>query len=658
MFNRAVLIDVGKGEFWIEEIDREDVFGPIDWGLYCHLERFKSYSAPIDDGSNALCFGMGKLAWSELSGTRRMVLTFRSPLWGGFFLSSMGGASYIFRHVGVDFITIVGKSPEPAVLLLKGLRNGKVEVRFELISLDNLISIFNGLEGRIGFPSLAYFVARQFGRWYEGSPFAVAAVGPAALNTNLGAVAAFAFKGGRADGPASFSARGAPGSAMFKAHKVVAVAFGGNYIRAPKFVKADLSKPNVLDNLFNTLAGGKHTKVVFDATVKYRFDPTTGSGGTFGNNYAYYDGLNPSFNWSYIYWGSEERRIFFEKVISKHFVEPFNREVIAKKSWRSCLEPCLAVCRKMYKDKEHKIDYETYCSCGANVGILDFHMAHEAARLVDAMGFDAIEFGNTAAWIFELLHSGMLKPDELGLSQSPRFDHQPFYDDVINNSGANLEIMKAITRKVAYGEEGLARIIGLGIRRAAKQFDKLFTERIHRARFEDLAAYVPMGEDGSMTPAMYWGPGNYMPMPIVGKYLTQYGGTFADPEELAKQAIDRAIKELYSENMGMCRFHRGWSEKHVPRLIEEAYGVSLNFDEHNKQLIRRIVDYDNKAGYTPRFWESGRVLDMLTYAAKEFGRVDWYEKLKSGGAGAAREYWQKFLAAFENLLDTKWLMLA
>ncbi|RLE47899.1 MAG: glyceraldehyde-3-phosphate:ferredoxin oxidoreductase, partial [Candidatus Methanomethylicota archaeon] len=407
-----MFVDVGRREFWVEEFDRGDLFGPVDWGLYCHLERFRSFEVPVDDGRNALCFGMGKLAWSELSGTRRMVFTFRSPLWGGFFLSTMGGACYVFRRVGVDFVAVVGKSDVPLVLMFKGKGDGGVEVRFEEVAFDKLVSVFKGFRGFVGFPAFARFIAEEFCGWFGSSPFSIAAVGPAAVFTNLGAIAVYASKSAVLDGaPISFAARGAPGSAMYRAHGVVGLVFGGDYVKAPRFPKADLSNVSVIDDVFNRLAGKRFADVAYHATTKYRFDPSTNSGGTFGNNYAYYDGLNPCFNWCSASWSSEERKRFFEEVINRHFVAPFNEEVIAKKSWRPCLEPCPAVCKKMYG--EHKVDYEPYAASAANVGVLDFKAAVEVLSLVDAMGFDAIEFGNTAAWIFELLYRGLLKPEEL-----------------------------------------------------------------------------------------------------------------------------------------------------------------------------------------------------------------------------------------------------
>jgi len=66
-----------------------------------------------------------------------------------------------------------------------------------------------------------------------------------------------------------------------------------------------------------------------------------------------------------------------------------------------------------------------------------------------------------------------------------------------------------------------------------------------------------------------------------------------------------------------------------------------------------ISQYFGKA-YKPVFWESKRVLDYFTLAAKEYGAEKWYEKLVREGVEVAREYWQRFLWKEEEILGIKW----
>lgn len=655
--SRALIINVSKNQIRTEEFESDEIIGPISWGLHCHLEKYRSYEHPIYDEHNVLCFGAGKLALSEIYGTRRLMFTFRSPLWGGFFLSSMGGAAYVFRHLGVDFAVIEGKAKEPVTVLLKSEINGEIKARFESLSEEKLLEFYKGYKGLYGAFALAQYIADNYAEWYGKAPLRILTVGPASMYTSNGAIVSYASRDTRLQGkPVDFSARGGPGSVMYRAHKVVAIVFGGNYIRKPRFPKTDLSNFKVLNEIFQKHMGKLMNQVIMDATVKYRYDPKTNSGGTFGNNYAYYGSLNPMFNWNYIYWSEEERKRFYKEVIVESFVEPFNKESIAKKLWRTCDEPCTAVCKKMYKG--FKVDYEPYCASAPLNGIFDLDSATEIVDLVDAMGFDAIEFGNTAAWIFEAIHKGILDKNDLGLEAKPYFNHELYYEKnkIKALSEHNAKLLKTFIWKLGFGENELYKLIGEGMRKASKKFNEIFEEKVKREelKFEDLAVYVPLGPDGGLSPAMYWGPGNIMPLPIIGKYLTYYHGIFLEPEDLAKAALGRAIKELYSEEGGLCRFHRGWAEKILPKLLEEAYGVSIDLDLHGKTLLRRIIEYDKKAGYKPVFWESKRVIDYFVLSAKQYGAENWYEKLSKEGEEAAKEYWLNFLKEEEKILETKW----
>ena len=59
-----------------------------------------------------------------------------------------------------------------------------------------------------------------------------------------------------------------------------------------------------------------------------------------------------------------------------------------------------------------------------NVGVFDQRAAEELNHFVDAMGFDSIQTGGTVAWIMELVHSGLIPPEDFGLppANEMRFD--------------------------------------------------------------------------------------------------------------------------------------------------------------------------------------------------------------------------------------------
>ena len=61
-----------------------------------------------------------------------------------------------------------------------------------------------------------------------------------------------------------------------------------------------------------------------------------------------------------------------------------------------------------------------------------------------------------------------------------------------------------------------------------------------------------------MVPNQYWTPGALSPMVIMGKYYMHYGNEFIPPRELGRHNAKRFKQELILDNLGMCRFHRGW----------------------------------------------------------------------------------------------------
>ena len=103
------------------------------------------------------------------------------------------------------------------------------------------------------------------------------------------------------------------------------------------------------------------------------------------------------------------------------------------------------------------------------------------------------------------------------------------------------------------------------------------------------------------------------------------------------------IFELYSDNTGMCRFHRKWSEKTVPVLVNELLEQNIDYYKHHKRLAHEIDQVHDKSV----FWESERVIDIiLKYLEKlQVGDPDnsvlneWIDKFHNDKWGAAREYW-------------------
>ena len=99
---KVLFVDAGSTFYRIDRFPvGKPFFGPVDLGL--HLAgRF-----------NSLNIGAGLLAGSIIPGSNRMIITGFSPYWGGFYISTMGGAALIFDNLGLNMLSIVGRAATP-----------------------------------------------------------------------------------------------------------------------------------------------------------------------------------------------------------------------------------------------------------------------------------------------------------------------------------------------------------------------------------------------------------------------------------------------------------------------------------------------------------------------------------------------------------------
>ena len=51
---------------------------------------------------------------SIFPGSNRLIFTGFSPAWGGFYISSMGGAGLEFDNLGINMLSVVGRAPTPS----------------------------------------------------------------------------------------------------------------------------------------------------------------------------------------------------------------------------------------------------------------------------------------------------------------------------------------------------------------------------------------------------------------------------------------------------------------------------------------------------------------------------------------------------------------
>ena len=612
----ALILDLASGETVFERVEFPAVIGPVDYAVRACAER---------DG---LVIGKGLFAGSILPGSNRLIFAGRSPSWGGFYLSTMGGAALVFDRVGLEFLHLVGRAAEPSVLILKR-RAGEITARLAPIDVE---SIWRGRGEEIGFYALQQEIFEAYRD--EFGECRVLATGPAALHTSIGAIGSAPIRRGEITAADTWAGRGGLGSKLVREHNLVGAIYGGDYDEPDNWRE----RPEI-DEQFRRRFDETLIERDREATTKYRFDPVVGTGGTFGVNYSKLKTWMFSFNYRSVLSSDEERQALWERLIRDHYLEQFNQETIAAKAFQHCGEPCPAVCKKM-RDR-YKKDYEPYQALGPGAGVFDQRAAELLVGHADALGFDAIQAGGIVSWLMEVLDLGLVEPAALGLSSRPRFEAGPDFDpvaDSMHNALLGREILDFLLCERA----GALRE---GLRQGAREIDRHFG-----VAASELAVYTAFGDDGGMVPNQYWAPGLFAPMPIMGKYFEYYASDFLPPFELGQRCAERMVKELYSDNGGFCRFHRAWVEKILPELVARHFGERIDFEAHHLELARRI-----QSGNRPAPWEGKRTIDLVQrYLAKvesdDPELAAWRERFAADRDAAAREYWDQIRLGVESLL--------
>lgn len=641
-----------------ESIPLGEALGPVSFALHCHLNRYRSYEVGPYDERNVLCFGAGPLAGARLYGFHRLICAARSPLWNGFFISSMGGAALPLYHTGLDYLVVEGRAERYLIAALRGGADGTVESHFVEISEQDLEDIFRGYKGERGVYALQQYTYDQFNELYrlgEGyMDFRILAVGPAALHTTFGGICSTVIRYGRFRvGVDDWAGRGGMGSLMAQAHRTVAIAYGGVY-DGREFTE-NLKDIQVVSRIFEEEFQENYTDYVIRSGKKYRYDESVKSSGTFGVNMSVLGEWLLSFNWNSVNLSVEKRRALYA-LVKEHYLKQFNEEIVEPRSFATCGEPCPLACKKMYQG--HKKDYEPYEALGPNSGIFDQRAAERAVKEAEVMGFDAIEFGNISSWILNCLERGLLTKEDIGLEDTGiSFNPLTFK---IEDSHRNAAAIQKLAELVAY-RKGIGNTLAQGVRIAAKELDARFADRVAMVgeSFKDTAVYLAYGERGCIAPAQYWVPGEFIPIPVQGKYLTNYTINSLPPRELGRSCAERAIKEMYSEELGICRFHRCWAERTVRTLLRRGRGIDINLDAHCKGLIQKIMEYDRRADQYPVFWETKKtrkvirayvseVSKKLPAECEQLGR--WTKKFHENQEEAAREYWEEARAGYEELI--------
>ncbi len=601
---RELTIHLNNGNWYLRPIEGKKILGPVDYGW----QRYNLYP-------DSFTFGEGLLAGSSIPGSRRLVFCAWSPQWEGFYVSSMGGAAYTFHGVGVNYVALRGQAATPSVLILNH-KNGEILVRLEPVNCELLWAGYASPEGEklAGFYALQQALFDRYAGEFTPGKVRVMAVGPAALYTDEGAIGSNPVRA-RKDQPAQFSpvvdwaGRGGLGSRLLQHHNIAGIVFGGDW------EDPDLRDSAEIDSYFLEHFGKKTLQTDIAVTEKYRYVPEFETGGTFGVNMRELNERILSYNYRSIYASDADRLRQHEVFILKHYLAQFNEETIKTKSFQHCGEPCPVVCKKLYG--RYKKDYEPYHALGPQVGVFDQRAAELLNDHVDMMGFDAIQTGGTLAWIMELVADGVIDPAEYGLPPASElrftFTADPAVFDVVADSMQNANYAMAVVDAILF--EPKAALFRRGIRAAAQVIDRKHAAR--GANSMDRAVFVAHGDEGHMVPNQYWVPGMLSSMPVMGKYYVYYGNDFVPPYELGRKNVERMTYELFSDNTGICRFHRKWSETITDEVLCAHYGLDVDYKAHQFALARQIAERELPKSLP---WQSARIVDMVVGFLEQWQR--------------------------------------
>ncbi len=618
---KVLFVDVASTYYRVDRFKIGEYFGPVDLGMH------------LSDTYNSLNIGTGLLAGSIFPGSNRLIFTGNSPAWDGFYISSMGGAGLVFHNLGINMLSLVGKAPTPSILYLNRNGTGDIQVGIHPIGVEQIWK-----EGRGGIYALMQYALDRFGDRYSSDP-RVLATGPSALHTDFGSIASVPIKKGELTYVDTWAGRGGFGSKMLQEHGIAAIIYGGS------FVDDDFRDKKTADAWFKEKYDMKLHAKDLDATTKYKFDPKLQTGGTLGVNFTTLKGSMFSFNYRSIYMTEAQRVKIHEEFILDHYLKQFNEETTKdKKAHKNCGEPCVTVCKKMHG--KFKKDYEPYQTMGPLCGIFDQRAAENLNHHADMLGFDAISIGGTLAWMMECLVEGWIRPGEFGVKEIPHFD--PDHFDVVASSMHNMRIAMGLLDAIiaSTGSVDLSN----GTRKLAKKLAKVKDN----PGILDAFVYTAFSGKGWMVPNQYWTPGVLSPMAIMGKYYMHYGSEFLDPQTVGSKGGGRLIGELVMDNIGTCRFHRGWAEEMMPEIMESLFGLKQQYLE-NIQTISNRINNRNASVY----WESERnkeIIRTFLERKRDIEEVEspelsaWLERFSKDASGAALDFWYEMHKGIRSAL--------
>ncbi len=452
---RELVLDCSNKQYSVNTLAEGTQLGPVEYGW----DRFKS-------DHESMTFGGGLLVGSTLPGTRRMIFCGYSPQWEGFYVSALGGAMYIFRRTHLNYAWIRGQCAENSIIFINHVKD-QYTINFEAIDPEACWSGYTNQSGKKseGFYGLQEYLFEKYQPVFGNDDFRILTLGPASQHTNMGAIGSNHIARGFLSNIDDWAGRGGLGSRLFQYHHIAGIVYGGDW------EDPELKESKELDEYFLTRFGKRAIPTDLALSAKYRYVPEFETGGTFGVNMYQGEDHLFSFNYTSVYEPSTKRMTQNLNFIQGHYLKQFNEEIIQKKGFNHCGEPCGIVCKKV--NDEYKKDYEPYEVFGPNCGIFDQRAAEIINKYADTVGIDAIQAGGMVDWLMELIWTGKIDPADFELPvDKPKFGFVSTEEefDIVKDSLHNANYAVAILKMILFSEKG--EVFRKGIRYTAKWMDE------------------------------------------------------------------------------------------------------------------------------------------------------------------------------------------
>ncbi|MFH1561370.1 MAG: aldehyde ferredoxin oxidoreductase N-terminal domain-containing protein [Patescibacteria group bacterium] len=348
----------------------------------------------------------------------------------------------------------------------------------------------------------------------------------------------------------SVAGRGGVGSVMIQSHNLSGFAFGGDCQLLSE--KLPVSP-----------------RVAIEATEKYR------QYGTKANFCNLKENL-PMFNWSTFSRSVNLRKRLHQDLIEDQFL------LGLKTVSATCGESCLATCRK--QECGRRLDYEPYESMGPLIGVFDRGLTRKLVMKADSLGLDIIYFGNILSAVLEAGAKGKLDLKKLfGVSYRSDFD---FGKKNWKGSKQNYLVADGLINDLIKNPKSL--LLGR-ISQVAK-----------RLSIEEFAFYLSYQNGFDMVPNIYRSLGLYLPIAMPGKYFSDYQTKADTPVKYAKICAQKGMDEYQLDNLGLCRFHRGW----LVDVLKKQPG-------NPKQGLSKLIEYRRLAKADQVLWQSPRMIQTV-----------------------------------------------